>query len=244
MTANAYETDRYLNEYLLFHYGEPRDLCPFRVVSPEALRFHARIREECLFPVRASGPTCGLDIGCGVGRFTFELGRVVDRALGIDNSTRFIQAARRMAKRRATAVQIKESGTQFVKRKVALPQPLRQSRVEFRIGDAQRLNALATQAFHVVAALNLLCRLPRPRRFLEQLRRIVLPRGQLVIASPFSWLEEHTPRREWLTSEEVQNVLQPHFRLVRRRDLPFLIREHRRKYQLVVSEVSVYLRRG
>jgi hypothetical protein len=38
-------------------------------------------------------------------------------------------------------------------------------------------------------------------------------------------------------------LLRPHFRLARRGDLPFLIREHRRKYQLVVAEVFTFVRR-
>jgi SAM-dependent methyltransferase len=125
---------------------------------------------------------------------------------------------------------------------VILPKALQRGRVEFRIGDAQDLSAFAEASFHVVAALNLLCRLPRPGRFLKGLHRLVAVGGQLVIASPYSWLEEHTPRREWLMSAELQALLRPHFRLVRRRDLPFLIREHQRKYQLVVSEVLVFLR--
>jgi hypothetical protein len=42
----------------------------------------------------------------------------------------------------------------------------------------------------------------------------------------------------------VQSLLRPHFRLARHGDLPFLIREHRRKYQLVVAEVFTFIRRG
>jgi hypothetical protein len=104
------------------------------------------------------------------------------------------------------------------------------------------LGAFPARAFQVIAALNLLCRLPRPRKFLIQLHRLVSPGGQLVLASPFSWLKEYTPRREWLDAAGVQAFLHPHFRLASRRDLPFVIREHRRKYQLVISEVMVFVR--
>ena len=68
MKANPYETDRYLHEYLLFHYGKPKDLFPFDLISPELLRFHERIREECLLPIANSGHARALDIGCAVGR--------------------------------------------------------------------------------------------------------------------------------------------------------------------------------
>lgn len=244
MRADPYETERYLQEYLLLHYGQPRGVCPFRFVSPHLLRFHERLREECLLPVRGRGRTRGLDLGCAVGRFTFELGRVVDHVLGVDNSRPFIRAARRMAKDHALKVRVHESGAQFTTRRLVLPPALRRCDVEFRVGDAQDLAAFPENAFQVVAAINLVCRLPRPRAFLRQLHRLVAPGGQLVIGSPATWLEEHTPRREWLTAQEEQGVLRPHFRLVRQRDLPLLIREHRRKYELVISAISVFVRRA
>ena len=96
----------------------------------------------------------------------------------------------------------------------------------------------------MVSAINLIDRLPRPRQFLRQLARLLAPGGQLLIASPFTWLEEFTPSGEWLTSEEVPRLLHPDFRLARHGDLPFVIREHRRKYQLVVAEVFTFVRRG
>ena len=243
MIANPYELRRCVDEYLLFHYGTASDLCPFGFIPREVLRFHRRVLEECLLPVRFPVPTRGLDLGCAVGRFTFELGRVVDQVLGIDRSKPFIHMARRMAQTHALTVRVKETGTQFRPITLNVPNALQRSHVEFRVGDALNLSALPDGSFHVVAALNLICRLPRPREFLCQLHRLVAPHGQLVLASPFTWFEEYTPRQEWPAPPEAQRLLGPHFRLARRRNLPFLIREHRRKFQLVVSEVSVFRRR-
>jgi SAM-dependent methyltransferase len=248
--ANPYETERYLHEYLLFHYGQAKDVCPFAFVPREVLRFHARLRQECLKRISRNAPkgagrrvTRALDIGCAVGRFTFELGCLVDEALGIDNSSAFIQAAQKLARKRSIAIRTKESGDQFTARKMILPAGLRRGAVKFQVGDAMDLSAFEARPFDIVAAVNLLCRLPRPRQFLRQLHRLVIPGGQLVLVSPFSWLEEYTPRREWLTPEDTRGLLEPHFRQVRRRDIPFLIREHRRKYQMVVPEVAVFQRR-
>jgi putative 4-mercaptohistidine N1-methyltranferase len=243
---NPYETTRYLDEYLFFHYGRPRDFCPFLIFPNNLLRFHERIRRECLLPIErpAHRQTRALDIGCAVGRFSFELGRVADHVIGIDNSAPFIAAARQLARRRALTIRVQESGKLFSSRKLVLPKALASGSVEFHVRDAMDLSAFSASSFQIVAAINLLCRLPHPRRFLGQVRRLVAPGGQLIIASPFSWLQQYTPRREWLDDAEVQRALDPHFRLVRRRDLPFLIREHRRKYQLVVSDVMVFIRRN
>ena len=243
MRANPYETSRYLHEYLLFHYGPPRDLCPFSFIPSKLLRFHERLRLEYLQPVRARGSSRALDLGCAVGRFTFELGRLVDEVVGLDNSRQFIKAARRMAKLHRLTVRRQATGEKFTSREVALPKALQQSRVRFQVGDALDLTAFPDQAFQVVSAINLIDRLPRPRQFLLELPRLLAPDGQLLIASPFTWLTQYTPAHEWLASEQVRKLLRPHFRLVRRGDLPFLIAEHHRKYQLVVAEVFTFIRR-
>ena len=245
MKANPYETERYLYEYLLFHYGEPKDLCPFKIIPRELLRFHERIRKECLLPIaRTSGRGVirALDIGCAVGRFTFELSRLADEVVGIDNSKRFIQTAQNIARRGSLKVQAHESGSKFRASRVALPKGARAGKVHFRVGDAQNLASTAKLPFEIVAAINLLCRLPSPAKFLRQLPDLILPGGQLLIASPFSWLKEYTPHPEWLTSSDLEKTLRPHFRLQKHRDIPFVIREHRRKYQFVVSEVLTFKR--
>ena len=80
------------------------------------------------------------------------------------------------------------------------------------------------------------------------------PGGQLIITSPYTWLAEYTPRAQWLggferggrrveTFAALKAILAPDFKLSHRRDIPFLIREHARKYQLGIAEASVWLRR-
>jgi putative 4-mercaptohistidine N1-methyltranferase len=242
MKSNPYETERYLHEYLFFHFARPNELSPFKIIPDEFLRFHERIRQECLLPIAKPGPIRALDLGCAVGRFTFELSRVADDVLGVDNSKKFILAARDLAKRKPIEVQMHESGNLFSTRRIALPKGVRAANVRFQVGDAQNLHSIAKQPFDLVAAINLICRLPSPRAFCRRLPGLISPGGQLVIASPFSWLKEYTPQREWLTSSDLRALLQPQFQLMRRRDLPFVIREHRRKYQLVVSEVLTFKR--
>jgi hypothetical protein len=61
-------------------------------------------------------------------------------------------------------------------------------------------------------------------------------------------MEEYTPREEWLThggrsSVDAITELLRGFDRVRRLDLPFLIREHARKYQWSVAEATVWRRR-
>ncbi|MEK9985898.1 MAG: methyltransferase type 12, partial [Opitutae bacterium] len=77
----------------------------------------------------------------------------------------------------------------------------------------------------------------------------VKPGGQLVLTTPFTWLEEYTPRENWLgytesdSFVELQSSLEPHFELQLKKDLPFLIREHARKFQYGVALMSRWIRK-
>jgi hypothetical protein len=101
---------------------------------------------------------------------------------------------------------------------------------------------------------NLIDRLSHPAACLKSLPRLLKIGGQLILVSPYSWLREYTPRAHWLggcrrrgrdvrTFATLRRLLSPHFSLARRLDLPFLIREHERKFQLGVAAASVWLRR-
>ena len=108
----------------------------------------------------------------------------------------------------------------------------------FEIGDACSLSP-SLGYFDVVHAANLLCRLPDPNLLLNRLPDLVKPGGQLLLATPFTWLEEFTARENWLGSgdseEELTRILSPDFELEEKREMPFVIREHRRKFQYSVA---------
>ncbi len=241
MSKNLYESRQYLNEYYLFHYAHQRDQCPYAFAPRDAARFHERIVPECLKPIKFAGPTRGLDIGCAVGRLTFELAGVVDQALGIDNAASLVRGARRMARQRQVTIDRYELAGTTTPLTIKLPRGYHRRRVRFKVGDAQ---ALTEPPAHVVLAINLTCRLPRPRKFLEQLPHLVVRRGQLVLGSPHTWMTRYTARRHWLNADQILELLHPAFRLVRRKDLPFLIRETARKYQWTVSDVMTFQRRA
>jgi SAM-dependent methyltransferase len=122
------------------------------------------------------------------------------------------------------------------------------------MGDALKLRATLGD-FDVVLAANLLCRLEDPIQLILKFSQMVRPGGQLILASPYSWSRDFTPFPKWLGGYEndgrryetfvtITKFLEPDFDLVRTRELPFLIREHVRKYQWSVSHGSVWLRKG
>ena len=69
--------------------------------------------------------------------------------------------------------------------------------------------------------------------------------GQLILTTPCTWLEDFTPPSNWppnRTIDWITDSLSPHFRLLHQKDLPFLIREHSRKFQWSVALGSLWER--
>ena len=235
---NIYESYKLLAEYLLFHYGSAEEILPYEFGPREALEYPARCVSEC---VTASGRA--LDLGCAVGRSAFELARTCAAVVGIDFSRRFIDAADALKKGELTYRRADEGdlSTPLIAR---VPAGIDRTRVAFEVGDAMNLRAdLGT--FDVVLMANLIDRLREPQRCLARLPALVNTGGQLVITSPYTWLEEFTPRANWLspTLDGLRAALAPHFDLLATRDLPFLIREHARKFQWSVAQATVWIRR-
>ena len=250
---NIYETDQLLAEYLLFHYGEDSEVLPWPSGPVEALRYPVRCVSDCFDTLSFTGAGRALDLGCAVGRSSFELARYFPEVVGIDYSRRFIAAASELRDHRKLPYQRTDEGVLSTSLVARLPSGIDPSRVRFEQGDAMDLPA-GLGAFDAVLLANLIDRLRDPRRCLARLPGLVKPGGQLVITSPFTWLEEFTPREHWLggflrdgqpvsTRETLQTILAPDFDLVVVNQLPFLIREHQRKFQWSVAEATIWRRR-
>mgnify|MGYP002636846466 CR=1 FL=1 len=90
-----------------------------------------------------------------------------------------------------------------------------------------------------------------PKEFLQRCSDLVNKGGIFVLVSPYSWLEEYTPVDRWLGGKDaakcngalVQEILCKDFELVKQHDMPFMIREHSRKYQWGISDCTVWRRK-
>jgi putative 4-mercaptohistidine N1-methyltranferase len=250
---NPYETEKLVQEYLLFHYGRAEDVMPWSCGPRDGLDYPVRCVTECVDVTRLSPASRALDIGCAVGRSSFELARHCGEVIGIDYSERFIAAAQKIAANGSIDYQWVEEGLILRDGRAEVPPGVDASRVQFQHGDAHVLPGDLGQ-FDVALAANLVDRLAKPRVFLLQLSRLVKPGGQLILTSPYTWMLDYTPIEEWLggfmddgkerrTLEGLRSVLESDFALERVRDLPFLIREHARKFQWSVAQATVWRRR-
>lgn len=244
---NPYESDSLLREYLLFHFGRAEEIFDGLPGPVEALDFAKRCVVDLLDEKLLGDSAKALDVGCAVGGSCFELARFCDSVVGIDYSKGFVEAAKTLALvGNMESSRLVEAGRfeSFVAR---VPDEIDRSKVHFQTGDATALDT-RLQNFDVVLAANLICRLPRPMAFLERLPGLVKPGGQLLLATPFTWLEDYTPRELWLGKEragfeDLKHILSPDFELAHTTNLPFVIREHARKFQYGISLGSRWIRK-
>ena len=249
----VYESQQYLNEYLLFHYGDASDVLAWEFGPKEAAGFAIRCVSDCI-ELAAVGPGArALDLGCAVGRSSFELARYCAEVIGIDTSQAFIRAALEVRRNGHIHFNRIEEGVLTSRCMASVPSAIDLTRVHFEIGDALKLRATLGD-FDVVLAANLLCRLEDPIQLVLKFSQLVRPGGQLILVSPYSWSRDFTPFPKWLGGYEnngrrydtfvtLTKFLEPDFDLARTRELPFLIREHARRYQWGVSHASVWLRK-
>jgi 5-histidylcysteine sulfoxide synthase/putative 4-mercaptohistidine N1-methyltranferase len=245
--ASHYETDRLVSEYAEFHYGDTYfDVPNF----PRAL---ARLAIDAMGDRPAAK---ALDLGCATGRASFELARHFGRVTGIDFSARFIGLGAQLAEQgrlRYTLVDEGELVTYQERTLAELGLDQVANRVEFFQGDACNLKPVFSD-YDLILAANLIDRLYSPGKFLTAVHQRLKPGGLLLIASPYTWLAEHTKREAWIggfkkdgenftTFAGLKAILGKHFRLLRGPlSVPFVIRETRRKFQHTLSEVSIWER--
>ncbi len=252
MSANPYETERLLAEYLLFHYGSAEEILPWSFGPVGALDFSVRV-VDCLDLSVLPLDGRALDLGCAVGRSSFELARHFREVVGIDFSANFVQAATGLRAHGALPYLRTDEGRLTTSLVARVSPEIDRQRVRFETGDACQLRADLGR-FDAALLINLIDRLTDPKRCLDQLPGLLNPGAQLVIASPFTWLEDYTPIDRWLggyeqagnrvsTFDALREKLSADFDFVRAVDVPFLIREHARKFQWSVSRAGLWRKR-
>lgn len=245
MTA-IYETNRLLAEYLLFHYGSPEEILPAAVAVPDGMRSALDFPCRTVARFTPGMVARGLDLGCAVGRSSFEMARTCGEVVGIDFSHSFIAAAQVLQGGESIGYERLDEGNRHTSLTASAPEGIDASRVRFRQGDAMRL-ADDPGFFDRVHAANLLCRLRDPAMLLKRLPGLVNAGGELVLATPCTWLDEFTPRENWppgCTLEWLLECLAPDFSLLDVTEEPFLIRETERKFQWTISQTSLWRRKG
>ena len=250
--VSRYEDDAQVAQYCEFHWGAE----PFGVPN-----FPAAMARLCLeaYARHCPGAAAGsaLDLGCATGRSSFELARVFARVTGLDFSARFIQTGDALKRDGRIRYVLPDEGELVSYHEHTLAEyglDGTAGRVAFFQADACNLKPLYA-GYDLILAANLIDRLYSPARFLQEAHARLRPGGLLVLGSPYTWQAEHTPRSEWVggfkkdgenftTLDGLHALLDAHFeRAAPPQEVPFVIRETKRKFQHTLAEVTVWRRR-
>ncbi len=144
---------------------------------------------------KVRGPV--IDIGCSVGRTSFELAqKSEDIVLGIDMNFAMLKTA---------AVLLEKGYVSFPKRHVGVTYERREfpavfektENLDFWVCDAAAL-PFPDEAFSTGVSLNVLDCMPSPYDHLKELARILKTGGEAVLSTPYDWTPNATPIESWI----------------------------------------------
>lgn len=146
-------------------------------------------------------PSTGIavDVGCAVGRLSFELARTHEHVIGIDTSYAFIRRARQILSRRHLDFDMIIEGQLTEPREYAFDDDWDLGGVEFIVADALAL-PFRSHSFATVAAINILEKVPDPLRHLQEINRMLsASESTFLFSDPFSWDSAVSPPETWLS---------------------------------------------
>jgi putative 4-mercaptohistidine N1-methyltranferase len=265
---NVYESNASLNMYLGLHYPssgtaeQVPPMLPHEHAPLHGLRFPQRVA-ELLVRLQPKTFDRALDIGCAVGGSSFCLAKTFGSVDAFDYSESFVAAAQRMKAHDETVFFEIPVEADLRDRVRAVHEmgitPEITAKVNFFVGDACQIpemiqeGRIGTNCYDGVILSNLLCRLPDPFACIETLPKLVKVGGVVVLVTPYSWLDEYTPRDKWMggfydnessgaavSSKDIlqQTMERLGFEKIYQDQMPLVIREHQRKYQYIISEAT------
>jgi putative 4-mercaptohistidine N1-methyltranferase len=244
-SMSRYHSDMALSQYADLHFGAER----FGVAN-----FHRELVGRCVNQLEPEKRRRALDLGCALGRASFELAKSFDAVIAVDLSERFISVAKQFQAEGTYCYQQMEEGELLSTRCVHLTDfgfSEACHKIKFMQGNALELNEDMGK-FDLILAANLIDRLPDPEQFLAGVHQYMISDGVLVIASPYDWQERFTPKPKWLggcyraglpmtSLEGISRQLKPRFSMIGKPyNLEFIVCENSRRYCHGISEVTCW----
>jgi len=242
--SNPYTTDSIISQYCHFSWGE-------NALGVD--NYPAKCAALALEYMQGKAKRKAFDIGCAIGRSTFELARGFGEVIGVDFSTRFIQEAQKMKENATLRYVMPTEGELESFHEVKLSDFDLENeayKVSFWQADACNLKPIFKD-FDLIFAGNLIDRLYDPKKFLDTLAARLNEKGLLILTSPYTWQEESTAKEKWIggykrdgenvtTLQGLEEILGSKFRLLDTQDVPFVIQETARKHQHTIAQMSVW----
>lgn len=185
-------TRQHLSTYAWDHYG---DLDPEEVPGDSGSVVRVLEKGLDLAGEIPEGPL--LDLGCAVGRTSFELAARTGRlVLGVDLSYAMLRLAARVLREGRVRYPRRRVGLVYDRRDFPASFPAEEN-VDFWACDALAL-PFPTGTFAAVVGLNVLDCVQSPHDLLASLPRLLVDGGKTILSTPYDWSPNATPIEAWL----------------------------------------------
>jgi len=191
---------QFISSYASDHYG---DLAPdlerplIGPAAPGAVARHIAAGFELFGDAPAPQAALALDLGCSVGRSSFELTRQIrGLVLGLDLNIPMLRLGRRILTSGRVNYRERRVGLVYDNRDfvAALPSP---ERVDFWAANVLEAPFRAARMGHV-AAMNVIDCVPSPATFLHEIERLLAPGAGAIVSTPYDWSAAATPYEAWI----------------------------------------------
>ncbi len=242
---SGYNSQAMLSAYLWSHYSEFFN-------GPDATDAY-KIWASCFKEQRE----WAIDIGCSVGRLSFELSRTHQRVIGLDTSFSFVKKAQELLYEKQVRFDLIIEGQITEERKCDLDLGYQFDAVDFIVADAMAL-PFRTGLFDTAASVNILEKVPHPANHLREVNRVLNPdRASFLFSDPFSWDESVSDPGLWLSGltkgefqgrgmdnmcrimEGAHGVFEPPFRLTQKGDVLWKIRKTQNLWEYITSQFII-----
>lgn len=179
LNNNFYESDESISSYCDLYYGKDN-----------LYTNYVDLIRPYLKDLKVSK---ALDLGCCVGRTSFELAKIYDEVLGIDFSANYINIGVKLKLYDFVNYKIKKQDKTFEERAISLKDfdlEKVKDKVSFMQGDACNLKEIYKD-FDLIFYSSLIDKLYYPKKFLEDVSRRINKNGFFVFLSSHNWFNEH-----------------------------------------------------
>ncbi len=201
-----------------------------------------------------------LDIGCAVGRLSFEMSKTYSYVIGIDTSKAFIGKARELMVKRRLDFDLIIEGHITERRSCDLEDQWNYDNMEFIVADALAL-PFPKSLFSAVSSVNILEKVPDPLLHLAEADRVLRKKDSMFLFSdPFSWDESFMDSELWLGGKpdgqyggrgmgNIQRILSdgdgvfdPPLEIIEKKDIAWKIRKTANLWEYINSQSVVATR--
>ncbi|MDN5054398.1 5-histidylcysteine sulfoxide synthase [Aliarcobacter butzleri] len=218
LNNNFYESDESISSYCDLYYGKDKLYTNY----VDLLRPYLKDLKN----------SKALDLGCCVGRTSFELAKIYDEVLGIDFSANYINIGVKLKLYDFVNYKIKKEDKTFEERAISLEDfdlEKVKDKVSFMQGDACNLKEIYKD-FDLIFYSSLIDKLYYPKKFLEDVSRRINKNGFFVFLSSHNWFNEHIN----------ENNLFLEFELLDKIEVPSFIKMKNKNYENKTLLMSIW----